>query len=485
MAKKDFRVTEDKSTVQNLVDYNSNVLLPYTILDAITEYSTNGSDSPVFGLEVIYKNTLDALKNRTMNVNSADGTEYYPIMYNKNAHEKGSYLDGLCIGPGAYKPRRINDDEYEFLSQDGTFVEPPRYTFDTSTHAGSNVGGKKMIAFTNSEPPGETRTWMLHFGYDGDHFTDNYNGENIFGSAGSLYNFLHGIDSSIDPIGQNSEGIGGDSIHNTYNPVDTTYLSYRYIPLFYKYDNQGSGSNRNVTTCEMREVLKLTTGYAIDLKSRKHDIMTDSDTSIGIIDQGNTNKFVVYQEGEQTTKFLRFPEGVFGQSNENENIALVVTPGGVLKWDSAGIQMNKEEDNNVHYILGTSSNYSASKRAHSMSFSDRTYFKGGSIFQSSDERLKKFLPTNISLQDILNIKVSKFVWKSDLDKENPTTHFGVSAQSVEDVVPEMVNTSSDGYKSVEYDKLGALSIYGIQMLIQEVNDLKKELAEVKEQLNNR
>ena len=58
---------------------------------------------------------------------------------------------------------------------------------------------------------------------------------------------------------------------------------------------------------------------------------------------------------------------------------------------------------------------------------------------------------------------------------------GVSAQSVEQVVPEVVNVSAIGedYKTVQYERLVPLLIEAIKELRSEVTSLKSELAELK------
>ncbi|MDY6903143.1 MAG: tail fiber domain-containing protein [Thermodesulfobacteriota bacterium] len=106
----------------------------------------------------------------------------------------------------------------------------------------------------------------------------------------------------------------------------------------------------------------------------------------------------------------------------------------------------------------------------------------GSCCQSSDIRLK----TNITTCDNALDKVSQlrgvtFNWK-DEDKD-PGTQLGVIAQEVEKVFPEVVETDSqDGYKSVAYSKLVAPLIEAVKELKAENDDLKKEIAQIKEKL---
>jgi hypothetical protein len=53
---------------------------------------------------------------------------------------------------------------------------------------------------------------------------------------------------------------------------------------------------------------------------------------------------------------------------------------------------------------------------------------------------------------------------------------GVIAQEVEKVIPEIVNTADDGYKSVEYAKL-------VAVLIEAVKEQQLEIDELQEMVN--
>jgi hypothetical protein len=100
----------------------------------------------------------------------------------------------------------------------------------------------------------------------------------------------------------------------------------------------------------------------------------------------------------------------------------------------------------------------------------------------SDQRYKKDVATIESPLD----KVSKlngvtFIW----DRENyPHKLFpegrktGFIAQEVESVLPEVVNTDNEGYKSVEYDKITALLVEAVKEL---ENKIKKQDAVIEEQ----
>ena len=53
--------------------------------------------------------------------------------------------------------------------------------------------------------------------------------------------------------------------------------------------------------------------------------------------------------------------------------------------------------------------------------------------------------------------------------------YGVIAQEIEEILPELVNTRENGYKAVKYDKLISLLIGGIKELSKEVEELKDKI----------
>ncbi len=97
----------------------------------------------------------------------------------------------------------------------------------------------------------------------------------------------------------------------------------------------------------------------------------------------------------------------------------------------------------------------------------------------SDKRLK----TNITsikneMDTIKKLDGVKFDWKGT-GKES----IGFIAQDVEKVVPEIVSTGEDGYKSMDYSKLTALLIEGMKSQQNEIDALKKQVNQLKTLIN--
>ena len=97
---------------------------------------------------------------------------------------------------------------------------------------------------------------------------------------------------------------------------------------------------------------------------------------------------------------------------------------------------------------------------------------------ASDRRYKKGItPFGPALDRIAALQPVHFYWRAD---EFPEHHFGDSqaygliAQDVEQVLPELVVTHEDGYKAVDYSKLPLLTIQAIKELKAANDALKRE-----------
>ena len=85
------------------------------------------------------------------------------------------------------------------------------------------------------------------------------------------------------------------------------------------------------------------------------------------------------------------------------------------------------------------------------------------------------------LDKVTALQPVHYFWRSD---EFPDRHFGNSrsygliAQDVEEVLPELVATDSDGYKAIDYSKLPLLTIQAVKELKAENDSLKQSVAQI-------
>src|SRR6185436_13837652 len=106
---------------------------------------------------------------------------------------------------------------------------------------------------------------------------------------------------------------------------------------------------------------------------------------------------------------------------------------------------------------------------------------------SSDSRLKKDItPFAPVLDQLTALQPVHYFWRS---AEFPQRHFGnaknygLIAQDVEQVLPELVATDGDGYKAVDYSKLPLLTIQAVKELKTENEALKARVADLEELKN--
>jgi hypothetical protein len=104
----------------------------------------------------------------------------------------------------------------------------------------------------------------------------------------------------------------------------------------------------------------------------------------------------------------------------------------------------------------------------------------------SDARYKTDIrPLENALSSVMKIAGVTYNWKNS---DFPALNFpegeqiGVIAQEVEKVLPQVVFTGPDGYKSVSYEKLTPLLIEAVKEQQKEIDELRMELAEIKELL---
>ena len=103
---------------------------------------------------------------------------------------------------------------------------------------------------------------------------------------------------------------------------------------------------------------------------------------------------------------------------------------------------------------------------------EKNMYVNGSIFNPSDERLKENIShINADTCDLLfTLNPIHFSYKYDLKK---TPHFGLIAQEVEDVFPELVVTREDDFKNVNYQEFIPLILCKMKYMQLEIDALKQ------------
>jgi hypothetical protein len=97
-------------------------------------------------------------------------------------------------------------------------------------------------------------------------------------------------------------------------------------------------------------------------------------------------------------------------------------------------------------------------------------------YASSDIRFKNNVtPITNALDKLSKIGGYTFEWNEISHKETGKKDIGVIAQEVEEILPEIVQTRSNGYKAVDYQKLTALLIESVKEQQFIIDDLKSRI----------
>lgn len=118
-------------------------------------------------------------------------------------------------------------------------------------------------------------------------------------------------------------------------------------------------------------------------------------------------------------------------------------------------------------------------------------FKSDGINETSDIRLKKNIqPIADALSKVLQMQGVTYEWNKEGMEEG--IQLGLIAQEVEKILPDIVDTDNEGFKSIQYSVMVALLIEAIKeqqtgynSLYNKVSVMEKEMAEIKALLNTR
>ena len=286
-----------------------------------------------------------------------------------------------------------------------------------------------------------------------------------------IWNSLNNDSAGINPKPSWATNNGGFVLHIDMTIIGDGYGQYTYARN--KLNNWHGEWGGETAVGEMRQTTQTSTFYIYlrgganyfytsdyaDLKMTAHSSeVSDGHNTYSIKDtQGDIKDFFTYVEND-----------LFG---EVRNLQIV--------HDN---EFNFANDNIGNYVwINYRSRYDAVTSAKAVYIgngqagADGAYgaVHASGFFKESDIRLKSDIaPLKHTLDQICNIPTVEFNMH---DKHQ----IGTIAQDLENNFAEVVNTDSDGMKSVDYCMLGVVAIEGIKLLKQEVEDLKKQIEELK------
>ncbi|HCM35667.1 tail fiber domain-containing protein [Chryseobacterium sp.] len=108
--------------------------------------------------------------------------------------------------------------------------------------------------------------------------------------------------------------------------------------------------------------------------------------------------------------------------------------------------------------------------------------KASAIDYNSDERLKQNITEIKSSDEIVSkLRPVSYFWNETGKKKggNAQLQYGLVAQDVEKVLPNIVSTDNEGYKSVNYNELIPLLLQAVQEQGKKIDELQKEIQQLK------
>ena len=285
-----------------------------------------------------------------------------------------------------------------------------------------------------------------------------------------IWNSLNNDSAGISPKPSWATNSGGFVLH-----IDMTIVGSGYGQYYAKnkLNNWYAGWGGETAVGEMRQTTQTSTFYIYlrgganyfytsdyaDLKMTAHSSeVLDGYNTYSIKDtQGDIKDFFVYVEND-----------LFG---EVKNLQIVHDNEFNFANDSIGNYVWINYRSRYDSVTSAKAVYVGNGQAGADGAFGAIHASG--FFKESDVRLKSNIaPLNHTLDQICNIPTVEFNMH---DKHQ----IGTIAQDLENNFAEVVNTDSDGMKSVDYCMLGVVAIEGIKLLKQEVEDLKKQIQELK------
>lgn len=286
-----------------------------------------------------------------------------------------------------------------------------------------------------------------------------------------IWNSLNNDSAGISPKPSWATNIGGFVLHIDMTIIGNGYGQYTYarnkLNIWY------GGWGGETAVGEMRQTTQSSTFYIYlrgganyfytsdyaDLKMTAHSSeVLDGYNTYSIKDtQGDIKDFFVYVEDD-----------LFG---EVKNLQIVHDNEFNFANDSIGNYVWINYRSRYDSVTSAKAVYVGNGQAGADGAFGAIHASG--FFKESDVRLKSnIVPLNHTLDQICNIPTVEF----DMHDKH---QIGTVAQDLENNFAEVVNTDSDGMKSVDYCMLGVVAIEGVKLLKQEVEDLKKQIKELK------
>jgi hypothetical protein len=301
--------------------------------------------------------------------------------------------------------------------------------------------------------------------------------------ANNANNFIGYLSGSLNTSGVFNVGNGAKTLGSNTTGSQNTAIGHNAMM-----DNTTGSQNSAVGRYSMVNNLTGTENSALGVYSGRSNTTGVQNVSIGAYSGfsnlvGNGNVTIGYQTGFSALGNKNVFIGYQAGYNESGDNKLYIENSGSTspliygEFDTNYVQVNGNFD------VGANGDGTIARANAWNTFSDRRW-------KSNFKKIEK------SLEKLDKINGYYYNWKNRDDK---SLQVGVIAQEIEEVLPEIVSTDENGYKSVDYSKLSALLIEAtkeqqtiienqesqIQNLNEKYEDLQKEIENIKKMLNKK
>ena len=108
-------------------------------------------------------------------------------------------------------------------------------------------------------------------------------------------------------------------------------------------------------------------------------------------------------------------------------------------------------------------------------------YVNGSIYNTSDKNHKEQIEkiSDYKIEKLFNLEPVQYRLKNDVKKK---THFGLIAQDVEEIYPELVTNIDAGFKNVNYMELIPLLLLKMKNMQKEIDELREQIVTIKKDI---
>ena len=294
-------------------------------------------------------------------------------------------------------------------------------------------------------------------------------------SNGQMFVNVPWTDTNTDTNTTYSAGTGLD-LTGTEFSIDSTIATTSYVDTAVANIVDTAPTALN-TLNELAAALGDDPNFATTIStSIGNKVSTGSSEYLKGVTYNSSGDILTFTRGDDTTFQLDIVDNnsntyVTGASfNTTDGVLTLTRNSGSVTVDLDG--RYSQTDTNTTYTAGNGLTLTGTEFSMSGSYTG-TFTASGDVCAYSDVRLKN----NIFTIDNALEKVSKL--RGVIYEKDSKESIGVIAQEVEEVIPEVVNTDSDGIKSVAYGNMVGLLIEAIKELTEQNRQMAEEIKQLK------